>query len=235
MQLRMKHLVLALALVVFVCVSAIYAQITAPVISEIRIRGNSFTEASFIRSQSGLFEGQRFIREEAGRVVQNLYKVGLFSDVQIYAEPLADDKLAIEIVVIEFPRLGDVVFEGNRAIKDKKLKRELGLIRGQLIKPQEKKRALNKVQTLYKTQGYLLAEAEVIENEPDADGRIPVTFLIREGKKVNLKKIRFHGNESFTNTRLRKQMKEVKQDGWWFGGGKFDEEKFPEDKELVLD
>ena len=30
-------------------------------------------------------------------------------------------------------------------------------------------------------------------------------------------------------------MKETKQDGWWFGGGKYNEEKYREDKELVLD
>ena len=203
------------------------------VIKEIRVRGNSLVEAPFVRSQSGLFEGQTLAVDEAGRVIRNLYKLGLFSDVKILVEEVAGG-VAVEIVVVEVPRLGEVIFEGNRAVKDKTLKRELGLITGQLVRSREKKRSVNKLVELYLEKGYLLAEVDVKEEAVDEDGRLPLTFVIREGEKVNLKKIRFHGNEALTNKQLRTQMKETKQDGWWFGGGKYDAEAYPAEKELLL-
>ena len=204
-----------------------------PVIREIRIRGNDWVETSLIESQSGLFEGQNLAGGEAGRAIRNLYKLGLFSDVKIFVEQLPGG-VAVIIDLKAVPRLGAVAFKGNSAVKDKTLKRELGLIENQLIQSWEKKRAVNKLIALYREKGYLLAAVEVAETEVDEDGRLPLVFEIDEGAKVNLKKIRFHGNTALTGKQLRKQMKETKQDGWWFGGGKFSEETYPEDKELVL-
>lgn len=210
------------------------AQVTDHVVKEIRVRGNEYVEPSLIKSQSGLVEGQALGSEDAGRAIRNLFKMGLFGDVKVFVDTDVVGGIAVEIVVKEYPRLGTVTFEGNRAIKNKKLKRELGLITGQIIKPQEMKRATNKVLALYDEKGYLLAEAEIEVETPDAEGHIPLTFKITEGRKVNLKKIRFHGNDSFTNKRLRKQMEETKQDGWWFGSGKYNEDDYDDDKEKVL-
>jgi len=218
---------------VLLCLAGRIGAQESPVIKEIRVRGNSLVEASLVRSQSGLFEGQSLVMDEAGRVIRNLYKLGLFSDVKVFVEEVAGG-VALEIVVVEVPRLGEVVFEGNRAVKDKTLKRELGLIKGQLVRLREKKRSVNKLVELYREKGYLLASVDVREEAIDEDGRLPLTFTISEGEKVNLKKIRFHGNETLTDKQLRKQMKETKQDGWWFGGGKYSEETYPADKELAL-
>ena len=204
-----------------------------PVIREIRIRGNDWVETSLIASQSGLFEGQNLAGGEAARAIRNLYKLGLFSDIKIFMERVPGG-VAVIIDLKAVPRLGSVVFKGNSAMKDKTLKRELGLIENQLIQSWEKKRAVNKLIALYRKKGYLLAAVDVAETKVDGDGRLPLVFEIDEGAKVNLKKIRFHGNAALTGKQLRKQMKETKQDGWWFGGGKFSEETYPEDKEKVL-
>ena len=220
-----------LLLIVLLCARASAQE--GPVIQEIRIRGNDWVETSFIESQSGLFKGQNLSEGEAARVIRNLYKSGLFSDIKISMDRVPGG-VAVIIDLKAVPRLGEVVFENNRAIKDKTLKRELELTTGQLIQPREKKRAVSKLVALYREKGYLLASVDVREEAVDDDGRLPLTFEIYEGEKVNLKKIRFHGNTALTAKQLRKQMKETNQDGWWFGGGKYSEETYPDDKELVL-
>ena len=212
-----------------------HAQQQAPVISEIRVLGNKMTEAFLIRSSCSLAEGQRFQQEEVARAIRNLYKLGLFSDIQIFADTDVAEGIAIEIVVQEYPKLGAVIFSGNKAIKSSKLKKKLAFIPGQTLKPQDEKRARSEILDLYQEEGYLLAEVEAVREPPDEVGRVPVTFRIREGQKVNLKRIRFYGNEAFSDAKLRKPMEETKQDGWWFGGGKFNQEKYPEDQEKVLD
>jgi len=120
-----------------------------PVIQEIRIRGNDWVEISFIESQSGLFKGQNLVEGEAARVIRNLYKSGLFSDIKISIDKVPEG-VAVIIDLKAVPRLGEVIFKGNRAIKDKTLKRESKLTEGQLIKHREKKRAVNKLVALYR-------------------------------------------------------------------------------------
>ena len=215
-------------------VSNAHAQAGSYAVKEIRVRGNSFVEETFIRSQSGLFAGQNLTSDDAGRVIRNLYRVGLFSDVKVYVDADVAGGVTVIIEVEEYPRLGEVVFRGNRALRERRLKRELGLISGQLLKPQELKRAEYKLLELYRKQGYLLAEASVEARPADGDGRIPLVFDIQEGRKVALRRIRFHGNESFTNAMLRRKMKETKQAGL-FGRGKYDGEKYREDKEKMLE
>ena len=86
-----------------------------PVIQEIRIRGNDWVETSFIESQSGLFKGQNLAEGEAARVIRNLYKSGLFSDIKISIDRVPGG-VAVIIDLKAVPRLGEVVFKGNRAI-----------------------------------------------------------------------------------------------------------------------
>ncbi len=213
----------------------ISAQEEGFVISEIRIRGNQITEEFLIRSSCGLTEGQRLVGGDTGRAIRNLYKMDMFSDIQIFVDPKVEEGVAVVIVVTEYPKLGEVEFTGNKAIKSKKLKKELGFIRGQFISPPAEKRAQNKILDLYREEGYLLAEVETAQGEPDDEGRVPLTFEVREGRKVNLKRIRFTGNTSFPEKKLRKQMKETKQDGWWFGGGTFKEETYREEKKKIVE
>ena len=190
-----------LLLLVLLCARASAQE--GPVIQEIRIRGNDWVETSFIESQSGLFKGQNLAEGEAARVIRNLYKSGLFSDIKIFWEQVPGG-VAVIIDLKAVPRLGEVIFKGNRAIKDKTLKRELELIENQLIQPREKKRSVGKLVALYRKKGYLLASVDVKEEAVDGDGRLPLTFEIYEGEKVNLKKIRFHGNTALTGKQLAK-------------------------------
>ena len=211
------------------------AQQQSHVISEIRVQGNKIIEETLIRFSCGLSVGQLLmLPNDAARAIQNLYKLGYFSDIQLYVDPSVEEGVAVKIVVEENPKLGEVRFEGNRKIKSKKLKKELGFIRGQFISPQEQKQAQAKLVSKYREEGYLLAEVRSARGDPDSEGRIPLIFDVLEGRKVNLKRISFEGNTKFSDRKLRKQMEETKQDGWWFGHGKFSQEKYPEDKQKVL-
>ena len=76
-------------------------------------------------------------------------------------------------------------------------------------------------------------------NSSIRDGAQPARKILRvkinEGNKVVIEGIRFHDNKFFTNKKLRKQLKDTEENGFWFfGGGDFDTEKYAEDlKKLV--
>ena len=182
---------------------------------------------------------KRFVRgaksggRRSGRAIRNLYKLGLFSDIKIFIEQVPGGA-AVIIDLKAVPRLGTVAFRGNSAVKDKTLKRELGLIENQLIQAWEQKRAVNKLIALYRKKGYLLASVGVRETQVDADGQLPLIFEIDEGEKVNLKKNPLPRQCGTGREATPQADEETKQDGWWFGGGKFNEETYPDDCEKVL-
>ena len=204
-----------------------------PLIKEIRVEGNEITEASLVRFQSGLDVNQRLQPDHPATAIRNLFSVGLFEDIKVYVEE-AEGGVAVIFQVREYPRLGEVSFKGNSSIKDKKLRKTAGFIRGEVLRPQARVRAEQDIREAYHEKGHNLAQVSTEVGRPDEEGRVPLVFQVKEGPKVNLKKITFEGNTAFKDRKLRKQMKETKQDGWWFGGGKYDADLYDEDKEKVL-
>ena len=232
---RLSRILIVVVALLPVWASVSLAQGERPVIREIRVRGNQITEESLIRFQCGLEVDTRLQPDDPADAIRNLYSLGLFSDIKVLADTNADGEFVVVIAVIEYPQLSEVVFEGTKEIKSKKLKKEVGFIRGEVIEPQSIVEAKQSVLEAYKEKGHNLARVEVEEGEKDDEGRTQLVFRVVEGPKVNLKRITFQGNEQFTSGKLRSRMKETKQDGWWFGGGKYNAKTYEEDKEAVLE
>ncbi|HAE87609.1 TPA: outer membrane protein assembly factor BamA, partial [Candidatus Marinimicrobia bacterium] len=70
-----------------------------------------------------------------------------------------------------------------------------------------------------------------------AGENIDLIIQIDEGKKVRIRDIDFVGNDNFSDRTLQRQMKEIKARTWYrfYVSGKFDEEKFEEDKQKILE
>ena len=67
--------------------------------------------------QSGLEEGQEVLipyDEAFGKAIRQLYRFGLFSDVEIVVERFVDDGVYLLIKVKEEPRLRDYIFSGSK-------------------------------------------------------------------------------------------------------------------------
>ena len=64
----------------------------------------------------------------------------------------------------------------------------------------------------------------------------PNPRLINENKKVKIGKIKFVGNTAFSDWKLRRELKNTKQQRWYlFWRSYFDNEKFNEDIESLTD
>lgn len=235
MHCKYQKNILLIVVSAFLLATSVSAQLERPTIAEIRVRGNDLTEESLIRFQSGLEEGKRLQPDDPASAIRNLYSLGLFADVKLLADQNVEGGFVVIIQVIEHPRLSEAVFEGTKAIKSKKLKKEIGFLRGEVVTPQAIVGAEQTVLEAYREKGYNLARVEVEEGLRDDEGRRELVFKVEEGPKVNLKEIVFEGNEAFTDGKLRSRMKETKQDGWWFGGGKYNAKTYEDDKELVLE
>ncbi len=200
----------------------------------ISVEGNKTADGNFIKLSSGLAIGETITGDDVQSAIRQLYSLEMFEDVEILLDRRVGDGIYVTIKVSEFPRLNKIELEGNKKIKKKDLEKELTFFKGQVISPREVTRTRRKLAKLYEEKGYLLAEISPATAPAEEEGQVNLNVKIEEGSKVQIKTVTFHGNQAFSNKKLRKQMKGTKQNGL-LGGGDFDEEKFLEDQAKVLD
>lgn len=213
------------------------------IILNVAVEGNELTTRNMILYTSGLKEGSTLKSGDLSRSTKRLWQLGLFSDIQMKLADEAPEGISILISVVENPILGNLIFKGNKKIKEGKFKEELELLPGQRLRPHLATEAIQKMKKLYAEDGYLLAEiqteyvettAKNLPNEKIKKNTRDLVFHIDEGKKIKLRNIEFAGNDAFPEWRLRYILKETKQQKWYlFWRSYYDIEKFEEDKQLL--
>lgn len=198
------------------------------------VNGHKTADANIIKINSGLAAGKEVSSEDIQNAIKNLWNLNLFSDIQIVVDRELADGAYLTIEVKENPRLEKIELEGNKKLKKDDIEKELDFYRGQVLSPRHILDAKKKLLKIYKDKGYLLAEIEAIKTEAEKDNRVILRLKIKEGNKVQVKKIDFFGNENFSDGKLRKQMKETKEDRWWRGAD-FDREKYEEDLLKIIE
>ena len=236
----MHHNHLKYILTLLIAANCLCAQQEELKLREINIEGNNLTSESMIRYTAGLREGENIAPGDFSRAVKRLWQLGLFSDIQIRMDDESEDGLVLTIVVEENFILGEVHYEGNKKIKDKKFDEELGLRSGMRIRPNLTNETIKKMKDLYAEDGYLLVDIEAVVEEPSDLSETStakkkqtrhLVFNISENKKIKLRHIIFEGNDQFSSFRLRRVLKETKMQRWYlFWRSHFDEKKYEEDK-----
>jgi len=197
------------------------------------VEGNKTADANFIKLSSGLSLGELVTNDDMQAAIRQLWSLNMFQDVQVLLDREAGDGVYLTLKVEESPRLDKIEYEGNKKFKKKDLEKELDLFKGQVLSPGDLAKARRKLKKFYEKKGYLLAEIDA-KTEPADTGRVNLQFNIAEGSKVQIKAINFSGNAAFADGKLRKQLKKTKQDSW-LRGGDFDEKKYREDLDKVVD
>ena len=208
-------------------------------ITEVTVQGNLATSKNTIIFTAGLRKGQNVSISDFPRAVKRLWQLGLFQDVQIKIDEETSEGLSIIIEVKENYILGDIVFNGNKKIKNQKFNDEIKLSSGQRIKPNTIMDVEKSIRLLYADKGYLNVDifSELSEPAENTDNKGLVRnliFTIKENKKVKIGKIIIDGNKAVSDLRLRWEMKETKQQRWYlFWRSTYDKKKFNEDKNLI--
>ena len=227
-------------------VQSLFSQINNQItLAQVEVVGNTITSNNTIIFTSGLKEGQAVSPTDFPRAIKRLWQLGLFQDIQIQYDKETEDGLFLTIKVKENYILGDIKYEGNKKIKDSKFEEELALTTGQRLRPNTLNETSNLIKKLYAEKGYLNTEVKPKLYISDKDSNLIVKndgeltrniiFQITENNKTKINKILFEGNKSFSDLRLRWQLKETKQQPFYmFWRSTFDNEKFREDLELLI-
>ena len=196
-----------------------------------------------IRYTASLKIGNKVNPGDFSKAVKRLWRLGMFSDIQIRLGEETEEGIKITIIVEETPILGKMVFKGNKKIKDSQLEEKLVLVSGQRLKLNTVHEKIQELKTIYAEEGFLLVEIESELSQAETvrsnDPKIlkitkDLTFNIKENRKVKIVAIEFDGNKSYSDWKLRRVIKNTKQQRWYlFWRSHFDAEKFEEDIESL--
>lgn len=161
------------------------------------VRGNSRVESSTISDYLGIKAGQSYSASDLDEAVKRLYSTGLFSDVSI-----KQSGATLVISVSEYSVINQVLFKGNKKIKDAALGAQVQLKGGASLDSNLLEQDAETVRQAYRRIG----RADVVVNPTTVDlgeGRSNVVFDIQEGDRTKIATINFVGNTAFGDRRLQ--------------------------------
>ena len=119
----------------------------------VNVEGNAVTSENTILFTAGLREGQTISQAEFPRAIKRLWQLGLFQDIQLRYDNETDEGLSLTILVKENFILGDLSYDGNKKIKDRKFEDEVSLSKGQRLRPNTLHETAKKIKELYEEKG----------------------------------------------------------------------------------
>ncbi|MCS7206273.1 MAG: BamA/TamA family outer membrane protein [Leptospiraceae bacterium] len=171
-----------------------------------------------------------FQEEDVNFAIENLYKLGNFKNIKIYAKTLPDDTLQITIVVEELPKIKEIKIIGEEEIYEADLKTLLPIKEGDIFNQQDVKSGVEILKNKYLKEGYFLAS--VWYRVEEKDNEVTVIYYIDEGKNIPISKINIIGLKNLNPNDIIEVL-EQKEEGI-FEDGIFQESKFEEDKFRIV-
>lgn len=169
-------------------------------IKSITVVGNQRLEADTVRSYVRLRVGQNYTRATLDQALKDLYETELFAEAQI-----TDNDGALVIQIKENPVINRVILEGNKKLKEDKLRPEIKMQPRQIYTRSKVRADVARILELYKRQGRYAATVEPKLVQLDQN-RVDVVFEVNEGPKSKVRQINIIGNEHFSDGDLRGEM-----------------------------
>ncbi|MDD2422687.1 MAG: outer membrane protein assembly factor BamA [Candidatus Cloacimonetes bacterium] len=200
-------------------------------IYEIRVEGTQNIADELVTSAMSLKVGDPVQAESISRSIKNLYRMGVFSDIQIETEPYRTGVNLI-VKVAENPVVSSVTYQGFKVIKKDKLEELIGLRIGSYWSGSMKAQVISKLKAEYASKGFGNAQIEILEQALPKN-QVALTLHVIEGNRVTLKEITFIGNENFEDKELIRRMKTKPSS--FLRSGRFEQEKFAVDLVSLAD
>ena len=210
------------------------------VINDIKVTGiKSFNEQTVI-TYTGLFVGKKvqIPGEDISKIINKLWKLELFSDINFYVTKIIEDKVDLEISIVELPSLSEYKITGLKKTKAETIEEEIEIKRGQKITENFIETTKNYIVNKYQKNGFLNTKVN-INTIKDSVGLNNEKMVINVdlGDRVKVNEIEFSGNEIFKSKQLKKKMKKTKTKlpGRFWKKSKFIEDDYQTDLTSIID
>lgn len=183
-------------------------------IADITVTGVSNYEDYLLIGFSGLSVGDEVTvpGSDITDALKRFWRQGLFSDVKIVATKMEEDKIWLEIRLMERPRIGQLVITGVKKGEREDIEQSIGLKTGMQITPNMVDRAKLVLERYFDAKGYKNVEVDIQRRfSRERENTEDVTILINKNEKIKVNRIYFTGNEALKDSELKQTMKKTNE------------------------
>lgn len=195
------------------------------VIYDIRVEGTRNVASELVTTSINLKVGDTLDPDLLGKSIKTLYKMGVFSDIQVHSEAYRNGVNLI-FKVVENPVLSAIEYSGMKAIRKDRLDELVKVRVGTFWSEYQKHNLQQAMMKEYRSKGFANAKITV-EETPAEKNKIQLKVAVDEGKRVAIHKVTFAGNKNFEDKVLLKRMKT--KPASLLRSGRFEQEKFDAD------
>ena len=185
-------------------------------IAGVTVEGTKYVDANVLAMLSGLKTGTEITipGDDISTAIRKIWDQGMFEDVAINATNIVADKIFLQIVVQERPRVSKFSFNGIKKSEADDIRNKINLSRGDIATSHLETKTRRIIEDFYADKGYYNAIVE-IEQVPDTtrDNSVDLVINVDKGKKVKIGKINLIGNDNLSDAQIFSAMKETKQKG----------------------
>ncbi|WP_410479353.1 outer membrane protein assembly factor BamA [Pedobacter gandavensis] len=209
-------------------------------IADVTLSGTKFLDKDVIITLSKLIKGERIVLpgEATANAIKILWEQGLFDDVQLDITKIEGDSVYFDIEVVERPRLSSFDIQGvSKSQKTDILEKLNAKSTKSIINENLYNSTTSIIKKYLLEKGYFFTTVTYkTKPDPNQENHVILEVIVDKGRKVKVHEIDFTGNEVFSDAKLRKFLKKTKQQAFYkvFGSGKFNKEKYDEDKKTLV-
>ena len=167
------------------------------VVNKIEVKGNDRISLETIAMFGDISIGKNYESSDINLLIKKLYESNFFSNISI---ELKNNKLSI--AVVENPLINLIIFEGEKADKNKdKIKQILLLKEKDSFIENNVKRDINQIKVFYRTLGFYFVKIDA-KIEKLKKNKINIIYNVNKGKKAKISKIYFLGDKKIRDKKL---------------------------------
>lgn len=161
----------------------------ATYIKDIEIQGTSIIKPDYIMNKLMLHRGDEYNRDFVQTDLKKIYQMGFFSE-KMKAIPVQnpDGSITLKIILQENIPITDFTIEGNSVLSTDEILSTLMPMKGKPQNITQINEAIEQIQSLYMSKGYILSRVDSLYDDPDGT----VNISVNEGV---INKILISGNE----------------------------------------
>ena len=185
-------------------------------IGGIVVEGAKYVDASMLGMIAGLRVGEAISipGEEISNGIRKIWEQGLFEDVAINATDFVGNKVFLQIVIKEKPRVSKFSFKGIKKSEADDIRNKINLSRGDIATEHLLTKTTRIIEDFYHDKGYHNVKIDIQQVADTArESYIDMLINIDKGPKVKIGKINIIGNENLADGQILAAMKETKQRG----------------------
>jgi len=216
-----------------------FKKVKSYLLGGISVKGNHQFSDQSIKVFSELTEGNplKIPGDKLTGAIKKLWNSKLFSNVDVYVIKIDGNTIYLEFEVQELSKLSAVTFEGIKKSKATELQKDTEFEKGAMLTENLITTTKNYIKKKYVDKGFLKTKV-TIDTKIDTTGNNvqKALIVVDKGVKIKIKNLRFHGNEAFTEKRLKKLLKKTKQKNLFhlFKPSRYREKEYGEDLEKLV-